>query len=140
LPILPFTPHAPSGGPPIDEGADRRAGRCTLCARLRAPGESEECAYERFRAGLSRRRVRWPTGSCDRALLGDRRTPVFSATTAETGCGNFEPAAANPRPGGGGFVTAWEAGRIVWQGPQEGVPVRFVQQDLPFANDGQAKA
>jgi hypothetical protein len=46
----------------------------------------------------------------------------------------------NPRPGGSGFATAWEAGRIAWQGPQEGVLVRFVQQDLPFANDGQAKA
>ncbi len=33
-------------------------------------------------------------------------------------------------PKGGGFVTIWENGRVVWQGREEDIPARFLQQDL----------
>jgi len=74
--------------------------------------------------------VKRPTGACDRVHLGNRPTPAFSATTAEFGCRNFEAAAPKPSPAGGGFVTIWENGRIVWQGPEEKMPARYLQQAL----------
>jgi hypothetical protein len=55
---------------------------------------------------------------------------VFSATTAEFGCRNFAASPPKPPSEGGGFVTIWECGRIVWQGPEKAVPARFLQQDL----------
>ena len=36
-------------------------------------------------------------------LIGNRTTVVFSATTAEFGYGNFEPAPLKPPAGGGSF-------------------------------------
>lgn len=119
-----------NGGPPLDESADPLSGRCKHCRRWQAPPESEQRAYEHFRLGLSRRRVKRPAGSCDRVLIGNRTTPAFSATTAEFGCRNFEPAPPKPAPTGHGFVTIWEAGKIVWQGAEEDMPARFRQQDL----------
>jgi hypothetical protein len=32
------------------------------------------------------------------------------------------------------------AGRTAWQGPEDGVQLASCEEDLPFANDGQAKA
>jgi hypothetical protein len=46
------------------------------------------------------------------------------------GCRIFPPAPTRPPTVGGGFVTIWESGRIVWQGPEKAVPARFLQQDL----------
>ncbi len=119
-----------NGGPPLDAPADQHLGRCKHCLHWQAPPEGERRAYESFCLGLSRRRVKRPAGSCDRVLLGNRTTPVFSATTAEFGCRNFAPSPPKPPTAGGGFVTIWESGRIVWQGPENAVPARFLQQDL----------
>lgn len=119
-----------NGGPPFEEPADQHLGRCKHCLHWQAPPEAERRAHESFRLGLSRRRVKRPAGSCDRVLLGNRTTPVFSATTAEFGCRNFVPAPPKPPSEGGGFVTIWESGRVVWQGPENAVPARFLQQDL----------
>jgi hypothetical protein len=119
-----------NGGPPLDELAGQRHGMCKHCAHWKAPPESELRAYENFRLGLSRRRVKRPTGSCDRVLMGNSTTAVFSATTAEFGCRNFEPAPPRPPARGGGFVTIWQNGRIVWQGDEENIPARFLQQEL----------
>jgi hypothetical protein len=83
-----------NGGPPLDEPADRQRGMCKHCVHWKAPPESEQRAFEHFRLGLSRRRVKRPTGSRDRVLIGNRTTAVFSATTAEFGCRNFESGAA----------------------------------------------
>jgi hypothetical protein len=63
-------------------------------------------------------------------LLDSRGTPTFSATTAEFGCGNFEARPPSPPRTGGGLVTVWQEGRIAWQGPEEALPARFLQQDL----------
>jgi hypothetical protein len=81
-------------------------------------------------ASALRRRVKRPTGSCDRVLIGNSKTVAFSATTAEFSCGNFEAAPPKPRTSGGGFVTIWQNGRILWQGDEENIPARFLQQDL----------
>ncbi len=73
-----------NGGPPLDEPADRQCGMCKHCAHWKAPPESEQRAYEHFRLGLSRRRLKRPIGSCDRVLIGNRqqssqRLPLSSA-------------------------------------------------------------
>ncbi|MET0528614.1 MAG: hypothetical protein ABW003_09760 [Microvirga sp.] len=120
-----------NGGPPLDTPTEPACGRCKHCRHWQAPPEGEQRAYEWFQLGLSRRRVRRPTGSCDRVLIGPRSTPAFSATTAEFGCRNFEAAPPPPPlPRGGGFVTIWEGGRIAWQGHEENIPGRFLQDDL----------
>src|SRR5579871_6140264 len=59
-----------------------------------------------------------------------QQTAVFSATTAEFSCRNFEPAPPKPPARGGGFVTIWQNGRLVWQGDEENIPARFLQQEL----------
>lgn len=69
-------------------------------------------------------------------VLSAGRAPAFSATTAEFGCINFEPKPEPPRPKGGGFVTIYEGGRVVWQGPEEAVPARFNQQELDLSGPG----
>ena len=129
-------PPRHNGGPPLDE--DRQAGgRCRDCRHWRPPPEAESRAYEFFRLGLSRRRMRRPAGACDRVVLSAGRAPAFSATTAEFGCINFDARPPEPRSRGGGFVTIYEAGRVVWQGPEEAVPARFGQEelDLPGSAD-----
>jgi hypothetical protein len=118
-----------NGGPSLDE-LDRQYGMCKHCAHWKAPPESEQRAYEHFHLGLSRKRVKRPTGSCDRVLIGNKTTAVFSATTAEFRCRNFEPAPPKPPARGGGFVTIWQNGLIVWQGDEENIPARFLQQEL----------
>ncbi len=102
-----------NGGPPLEEPVREARGYCKHCVHWHAPPESEQRAYESFRLGLSRRRVKRPAGACDRVLLGNRTTPAFSATTAEFGCRNFAPSPSKPLAAGGGFVTIWENGRIV---------------------------
>lgn len=119
-----------NGGPVLDEPAERPGGLCKHCLHWKAPSEAEQQAYESFRLGLSRRRVARPAGACDRVLLGARLVPLFSATAAEFGCRNFEASPPKPMTKGGGFVTIWEGGRVVWQGREEDTPARFLQQDL----------
>lgn len=120
-----------NGGPPLDEpAADSRPGQCNHCQHWQAPPEMEQRAFERFRLGLSRRRVKQPAGSCDRVLLGKRTMPVFSATTAEFGCRNFAPVPPKSAPEGSAFVTISQRGRIVWQGPEDRVPALCEHQGL----------
>jgi hypothetical protein len=118
-----------NGGPPLENDHVGRPGQCRHCVHWTAPPESEQRAYESFRLGLSRRRVKRPAGSCDRVLLGGRTTPAFSATTAEFGCRNFDPAPPKPIVRGSAFVTIWEKDRIVWQGAEDNIPARFLQDD-----------
>ena len=100
------------------------------CRHWEAPSEGERRAYEAFRLGLSRRRVRRPTGACDRVLIGNSRVPAFSATVGEFGGRNFEAAPLPPMAKGGGLITIWQNDRVVWQGREEEIPARFLQQDL----------
>lgn len=124
------SPPGHNGGPPLDAPTDRRPGLCKHCRHWQPPPDAEQKAYEYFRLGLSRRRVKRPSGSCDRVLFGNSSQAAFSATSADFGCRNFEPSPPRPRPAGGGFITIWENDRIVWQGNEEDIPGRFRQQDL----------
>ncbi|MEN3238808.1 hypothetical protein PUR29_35815 [Methylobacterium ajmalii] len=119
-----------NGGPALEEPTDTRSGRCKHCRHWKAPSDEEQRAYEWFHLGLSRRRVRRATGACDRVLIGNNPRPAFSATSGEFGCGNFEAAPLPPMPKGGGYVTIWQGGRIVWEGHEEAIPARFLQEDL----------
>ncbi len=119
-----------NGGPPLDEPVDRPPGRCKHCIHWDPPPENEQRAYEWFRLGLSRRRVKRPSGTCGRVLLAGRKSTVFSATSAEFGCLNFEAKPLPDRPTGGGFVTIWRNGRIAWQGAEENIPPRYLRDML----------
>lgn len=120
-----------NGGPPLGEpAADSRPGQCKHCRHWQAPSEREQHAFEGFRLGLSRRRVKRPAGSCERVLLGKGTTPVFSTTVAEFGCRNFAAAPPKAVPKGSAFVTISQHGRIVWQGPEDQMPAYFEDQDL----------
>ena len=128
-------PSGHNGGPPLDGPDARQDGRCKNCIHWHAPPEREQRDYENFRLGLSRRRVKRPSGTCDRVLLVGRTSTVFSATAAEFGCLNYEAKPRPPRPVGGGFVTIWRNGRIAWQGPEEKTPSRYLQETLDL-DDG----
>lgn len=123
-------PRGHNGGPPLDPPPSPDLGQCKTCIHWHAPPEIEQRAYEMFRLGLSRKRVKRPSGTCGRVLLGGRSATVFSATTAEFGCRNFEAKPRPERPAGGGFVTIWNKGHAVWQGPEEKIPPRFQQETL----------
>jgi hypothetical protein len=129
-------PAGHNGGPPLDEPAPSVRGRCRTCRQWRALWQAEQTANAFFRLGLSRRRVRRSTGACDRVVLSPGRAPAFSAATAEFGRVNFEPMPDAPRPNGSGFVTLYEAGRIVWQGPEKSVPARFKQEERDLFGPG----
>jgi hypothetical protein len=126
-------PIGHNGGPPLEEPPRPEAGQCKHCRHWHAPSQTEQRAYEHFRLGLSKRRVKRPAGACDRVLTRPDKPVSFSATSAEFGCLNFSAKSPAPRPTGGGFVTIYEAGRIVWQGGEEAMPARFRQEalDLP---------
>ncbi len=126
-----------NGGPPLDDAPDTRRPQCKHCLHWHAPSEREQRDYESFRLGISRWRVKRPSGTCDRVLLEGRKTTVFSATTAEFGCRNFEAKPVPARPTGGGFTTIWRKGRIAWQGPEESIPARFLQERLDLDAAGE---
>lgn len=118
-------------GPPLEDPRVEALGRCRDCQHWNAPPEAEQRAYEWFRLGLLKRRARRPSGGCDRVVLSRGRAPVFAATVAEFGCCNFEPKPAPPEPTGGGYVTIYEAGRVVWEGAEDAVPAfRETEFDL----------
>lgn len=113
-----------NGGPPLDDEPAATIRTCRWCRYWAPPPEWEERAYEHFRLGLSRRRVKRPTGSCDRVLMSPGKTLAFSATVGEFSCLNF---AAKPMPPveiprRGGFVRIYEGEDVVWQGAEEDIP------------------
>jgi hypothetical protein len=122
-------PPGHNGGPPLDDPAPGRPGRCRDCRHWQPPPENLERDYEAFRLGLSRRRVKRPAGFCDRVLLGHAKIPAFSATDGNFSCRNFEPAPPKQPPKGGGFVTIWRGNRILWKGPEDEIPPRFRDDD-----------
>ncbi|MGE0854148.1 MAG: hypothetical protein AB7O44_31815 [Hyphomicrobiaceae bacterium] len=126
----PIRPGQNSEPLPDEPAADSWPGQCKHCRHWQAPSEREQHAFERFRLGLTRRRVKRPAGSCDRFLLGEGTTPVFSTTMAEFGCRNFAAAPPKAVPKGSAFVTISQHGRIVWQGPEDQKPAYFEHQDL----------
>lgn len=124
-PPIPGIDH--NGGPPLDDDdpAPAASGQCKHCLHWKPPSRADERAYESFRLGLSRRRVRRPSGACDRVRTQPGKPVAFSATSAEFGCLNFTAKPDTPRPTGGGFVTVYEDGQVVWQGNEAMAPARF---------------
>lgn len=124
-PDKPGTGH--NGGPPLDGEPYYGPRTCRWCRHWSAAPASEEQAYEWFRLGLSRRRVRRPTGTCDRVKLAPDKPLAFSASTPEFSCLNFAakplPPVAMPRRGG--FVTIYEGDKIVWRGTEEDMPAEY---------------
>lgn len=114
-----------NNGPPLDDDVPPATIRtCRWCRHCSPPSEREERHYNHFRLGLSRRRVKRPSGACDRVLMAPGRPLAFSATVAEFSCLNFAARPLPPldMPRRGGFVTIFEGDRIVWQGAEEDLP------------------
>lgn len=112
-----------NGGPALDEVEGPPVPRyCKYCRHWSPPPDSEVSAYEFFRLGLSRRRVKRPSGSCDRVLIREGKPLAFSATTDTFGCLNFFAKPPEPIARRRGFVTLYEGDSVIWQGHEEDVP------------------
>ncbi|MBS0284616.1 MAG: hypothetical protein JSS15_09375 [Proteobacteria bacterium] len=109
-----------NGGPPLDEDDRPQVPRyCKYCRHWSPPSDAEVRTYEWFRLGLSRRRVKRPSGACDRVLMQAGKPLAFAATVDTFGCLNFSAKPPPPVQRGRGFVTVYEGDRIVWQGHEE---------------------
>jgi hypothetical protein len=85
-------PIGHNGGPPLgDELMVHAPHYCRFCIHWSPPPEAEERDYERFQLGLSRRRVRRPTGYCVRVLRHLGNPSACSATVAKFSCLYFSP-------------------------------------------------
>lgn len=116
-----------NNGPPLDDDPPATIRTCRWCRHWSPPSEREERDYEHFRLGLSRRRVKRPSGACDRVLMAPGRPLTFSAAVAEFSCLNFaaRPLPPPDMPRRGGFVTIYEGDRIIWQGAEENLPEEY---------------
>lgn len=117
-----------NNGPPLDDDDPPATIRtCRWCRHWSPPSERAGRDYDHFRLGLSRRRVKRPSGACDRVLMAPGRPLAFSATVAEFSCLNFAARPLPPldMPRRGGFVTIFEGDRIVWQGAEEDLPETY---------------
>ena len=124
--IAPSAPIGHNGGPPLDDDEEVRGPPvphyCKYCRHWSPPSDREVRDYEYFRLGLSRRRVKRPSGACDRVLMRPGGPLSFAATTDTFGCHNFS-AKPPPQPARAhDFVMIYEGDRIVWQGREEDVP------------------
>jgi hypothetical protein len=123
--IGPF-PHGHNGGPPLDEDDGPPVPHhCKYCRHWSPPSDAGVRAYESFRLGLSRRRVKRPSGTCDRVLMQPGKPLAFAATVDTFGCLNFSARPPPPLQRGRGFVNVYEGDRIVWQGYEEDVPDEY---------------
>lgn len=116
-----------NGGPVLD---DQNSGPptpryCKYCRHWSPPSDWEVSAYEAFQLGISRRRVKRPTGACDRVLMQYGKPLAFSATVDTFGCLNFYAKPPPPITHGRGFVTIYDGDRIVWKGHEVDVPEAY---------------
>ncbi len=109
-----------NGGPSLDDGPPILGADwcCARCRHWNPPSEREESDYRMFVIGVNKRRVKEPSGSCDRVLHRPGGIPAFAGTMGRNRCYHFE---AKPKPAyesryGQAFVTIYQDGRIVWQG------------------------
>ena len=99
--------------------------RCAMCRHWKPPSEAEESAYRSFALGVSKRRVREPSGSCDRVMHRPGGPISFAGTVGRSRCFNFEEKPPAKRRRGAAFVTIYEGNRIAWQGREGEEPARF---------------
>ncbi|EQB11316.1 hypothetical protein [Sphingobium lactosutens] len=122
----PSSPLGHNGGPPLDEDEGPPVPRhCKYCRHWSPPSDWEVRAYEAFQLGISRRRVKRPTGFCDRVLMRPGKPLAFSATTDTFGCLNFSAKPREPLTRGHGFVRIYEGDHIVWQGWEKDLPDEY---------------
>jgi hypothetical protein len=116
-----------NGGPPLDDenNAPPVPGYCKYCRHWSPPSDWDVREYEAFQLGISRRRVRRPSGSCDRALMQYGKPLAFAATVDTFGCLNFSAKPPAPVMRGRGFVTIYEGDHIVWKGHEEDLPDEY---------------
>lgn len=121
------SPIGHNGGPTLDdeENGPPTPHYCKYCRHWSRPSDWEVRAYEAFRLGLSRRRVKRPTGTCDRVLTQYGKPLAFSATVGTFGCVNFSAKPPTPITRGRGYITVYEGDRIVWQGHEENLPEAY---------------
>ena len=119
-------PLGHNGGPKLDDSEGPPTPRyCKYCRHWSAPPDGEVRAYEAFQLGLSRRRVKRPSGSCDRVLIAVGKPLAFSATADTFGCLNFLAKPPVPIARGRAFVTIYDGDRIVWKGHEEDLPEEY---------------
>jgi len=117
-----------NGGPMLDEEENKEPPGpryCKYCQHWSPPSEWDVRAYEAFQLGLSKRRVKRPSGTCDRVLMQPGKPLAFAATVDTFGCLNFLAKPPAPIMRGRGFVTIYEGDRIVWQGHEEDMPEAY---------------
>jgi len=115
-----------NGGPPlVDDEGPPVPRYCKYCRHWSPPSDGEVQAYESFRLGLSRRRAKRPSGTCDCVLLQPGKPIAFAATVDTFGCLNFSAKPPSPVQRGRSFVTVYEGDRVVWQGHEEDVPEEY---------------
>ncbi|MCK9544048.1 MAG: hypothetical protein M0R03_18670 [Novosphingobium sp.] len=119
-PIGHNNPPEPPPAPTLPQSA-----RCALCRHWNPPSEAEESAYRAFALGVSKRRVREPSGSCDRVMHRPGGPLSFAGTLGRSRCFNFEEKPPERPRRGAGFVTIYEGNRVVWQGREGEEPARF---------------
>lgn len=114
-----------NGGPQLDDEGDSSPPGpryCKYCRHWSAPSDREVRDYEALRLGYSRRRVKRPSGTCDRVLMHADKPLAFSATVDTFRCLNFHAKPPAPVTPGRGFVTIYEGDHVVWQGHEEDMP------------------
>lgn len=128
-----------NGGPPLDGvGPHRSASNtCGRCRFWHPPAAADVEARRRWELGLSRRRVREPSGYCHDQPRHDPRSAVrvSGATPAHHSCANWRqkpaPVPAPASPGQGqSWVTIYKGDRVVWQGREEHMPVWARQGEM----------
>lgn len=118
-----FTGH--NNGPSLDDDGPPVPRYCKYCRYWSPPSDFDVRAYEAFQLGLSHRRVRRPTGACDRVLLHVGKPLAFSATTDTFSCLNFSAKPPAPIRRGRGYVTVYSGDAILWSGHEEDLPEEF---------------
>lgn len=126
-----------NGGPSLD-GVGARGPASNTRGRRRfwhPPAVADVEARRRWESGISRRRVREPSGHCHGHPRHDPRgaVRVSGATPAHHPCANWQerPAPVPASPGESrGFVTIYKGDRVVWQGRGEHMPAWARQREM----------
>lgn len=125
----PLPPIGHNGGEPLDDDKDDYTGPhyCKYCRHWRPPLDWDVRAYEAFQLGISRRRVRRPSGTCDRVLMLKGKPLSFAATVDNFSCFNFSAKPPEPpqwRPELA-YVKVYEDDDVVWEGKAKDLPEEY---------------
>lgn len=120
-----------NGAPPEPPARLPYGANCARCQHWAAPSERDVRDYEAFQRGVTRRRVKEPSGFCHRILHSPRGTPAAGGCVGRSFCFNFEEdTRPKPEQDRRGFVTIYEGGRIIWQGTEGDEPAEYRQAEL----------